>query len=1562
MGRAPNRFCVLIIALVVGSAATSVAQCPETGVNLSEYGTPGWNGYLYDGVNAFDPSNFWGTLAQPQTFNETFSDLLTDGGCAYIDETFSVRFKSRQSFACGLHTFTIGSDYGVRFSIDGGNTFPINIASGTGYITTDYTVHLTGGTYDLVIEYFHTTGTPRVTFSYSVASGSGDFAGEISGDQTICDNPADPAAFTSLSVARFCSELPASYQWEVNIDGGGYNPITGATALVFDPPSGLAAGSYLYRRKATAGLVTIVSNEISVVVDVPQGNETSFGTGQWFAYAYEGADNYASGSYLGSFVEPVDFTEDFSAIVVDGCDLPVENFSVRFKRQEVIAACGGYNFTIEAGGGGARLYVDGALVIDGYAPIAPLTAYSANLFLSAGNHQFILEYYNNVGANGVSFEMTSTGDPGGGGVIGPDQAACGSSYNPVAFIDIEGADFCSGTFIYQWQSSPDGNDPWTNIPGAESATYDETSLLSPGTYYYRRAATDVITVYSNTVLVEVKEPIGDVSEYPSGSWRGYVYNGANNFSLPNYLGYFDDAALNLAQDFSAITMTGCDIPEENFSVRLRREETMACGGYDIVITGDDLVRFYLDDVELTNGFTSNYSGNVYLDGDHRFAIEYYVATGTKNVSFTITATGQDRSGGLIGYSQDICDATRNPAEFQSLVDAGYCAAPGGTYVWEQATSPSGPWTDLGVATSTYNPPVLAPDVYYYRRGYSDGVIPIVYSNVLEVSAFTPENPPAEFGSNEWYGYVYDNENDFTTNYKGYITQPTNFDESFCAGQCEFPTNGCFVEATEFSVLFKNKVDFECGSYLITVGGDDGVRLIVDGVTVPEFDKLTPHSYTTYSKVMYFDGTAPTELELYYFESAGGNRVSFSAVFLGPGDAGVVAGDQYSCTPGMDPAAFTSTEPATACPTFPAPTYQWQESLNGLGWNDISGATTATYDPGPLSITHYYRRQATIDGHTLNSNVLTVEIDPPQGDQMTYGQNQWIGYVYDFDEDEYPTSLATLDYHGYMIENTNFDRSFCGSYCTQAINGCNIYMEGVVINYLNEMTLECGYYRITIGFNDGGRLSIDGTVVSGLSEFWTHSPYHVLEETVFLSGGTHQFRYEYLEHVDGNRVSFNMEFLGAGTPALIGNHQVLCSGADDPAPIVQFDAPDFECSPDATPDYQWQISTDEINWSDIPLANAISYDPPAGHTFTAHYRRKDTNDIGDELISDVVTVSYSSDSPPFDGSEFGTAPEWIGHVYNGSNLFSDYQGSYIETMAPNAFDQSFCGPNCIFPLDGCDIVTNTFTVQYKTQIDLVAGDYTFTIGSEGAARLFISGEEIATPTLIIDDYALHYPYRTRSNNTPLANGTPLELQGGTYFLVLDYFEDYNDNRISFSYIFTPLPVTWHYFNGYYADDKAHIEWRTASEINNSGFEVERSNDGANFTNIGWVEGNGSTTVEQQYLFTDENPEPGWNYYRLKQIDYDGKSEYSRLIPVFVDDLPQVEIYPNPFRDHLYLSRINTEHPPEVTLTNILGQRSWVLVQDAMQPARFNLPTRLEPGVYSARIRVGDATYTRKVIIE
>lgn len=264
-------------------------------------------------------------------------------------------------------------------------------------------------------------------------------------------------------------------------------------------------------------------------------------------------------------------------------------------------------------------------------------------------------------------------------------------------------------------------------------------------------------------------------------------------------------------------------------------------------------------------------------------------------------------------------------------------------------------------------------------------------------------------------------------------------------------------------------------------------------------------------------------------------------------------------------------------------------------------------------------------------MVVVNVDPPQGDRVTYGDNAWIGYVYKYaGTPPGPPVWNSSDYQGYMLEPTNFNETFCGSDCTQEIFGCDINTQNFAMQMLNEMTLECGYYEISITFKDGARLSIDGAVVPGLDEYWLHGPVTTLTETVFINDNPtsqHQFMLEFRTEMFQNVIGFDIQYLGAGEPALIGDHQVLCSAPFDPATLFQATPPDFLCTGDLTPSYQWQISSDEVNWSDIPGATSANYNPPAGHTFTRHYRRQDKDDAGNELYSNVVTVQYEDNDPP-----------------------------------------------------------------------------------------------------------------------------------------------------------------------------------------------------------------------------------------------------------------------------------------------------------------------------------------------
>jgi hypothetical protein len=125
--------------------------------------------------------------------------------------------------------------------------------------------------------------------------------------------------------------------------------------------------------------------------------------------------------------------------------------------------------------------------------------------------------------------------------------------------------------------------------------------------------------------------------------------------------------------------------------------------------------------------------------------------------------------------------------------------------------------------------------------------------------------------------------------------------------------------------------------------------------------------------------------------------------------------------------------------------------------------------------------------------------------------------------------------------------------------------------------------------------------------------------------------------------------------------------------------------------------------------------------------------------------------------------------------------------------------------------------------------------------------------------------------------------------------------------SPLPVELLDFKATSIGRHVQLDWTTVTEINNEGFEVERSADGLYFEMIGWVEGNGNSTVMHQYQFTDEEPFEGVNYYRLRQVDFDNRFAYSKIVSVVVSERKanalEVNMYPNPATGILNIDLVN-----------------------------------------------------------
>ncbi|MCC6684114.1 MAG: hypothetical protein IT247_03495 [Bacteroidia bacterium] len=125
--------------------------------------------------------------------------------------------------------------------------------------------------------------------------------------------------------------------------------------------------------------------------------------------------------------------------------------------------------------------------------------------------------------------------------------------------------------------------------------------------------------------------------------------------------------------------------------------------------------------------------------------------------------------------------------------------------------------------------------------------------------------------------------------------------------------------------------------------------------------------------------------------------------------------------------------------------------------------------------------------------------------------------------------------------------------------------------------------------------------------------------------------------------------------------------------------------------------------------------------------------------------------------------------------------------------------------------------------------------------------------------------------------------------------YPPNGLTFTYYpISILPVTFTSFTVTASGNKALLNWETASETNNDYFTVEHSTNGKLFEETGRIKGAGTSNLIHSYTFVHENPQEGFNYYRIKQTDFNGDFSYSALKSVFIGKSPpkNVSVYPNP----------------------------------------------------------------------
>lgn len=177
----------------------------------------------------------------------------------------------------------------------------------------------------------------------------------------------------------------------------------------------------------------------------------------------------------------------------------------------------------------------------------------------------------------------------------------------------------------------------------------------------------------------------------------------------------------------------------------------------------------------------------------------------------------------------------------------------------------------------------------------------------------------------------------------------------------------------------------------------------------------------------------------------------------------------------------------------------------------------------------------------------------------------------------------------------------------------------------------------------------------------------------------------------------------------------------------------------------------------------------------------------------------------------------------------------------------------------------------------------------------------------------------------------------------------------------LPVEYVYFRAKEENGNVHLTWATAVEINNDRFEIEHSINGEAFSTIGTVAGQGDTNEVQEYIYTHSSPSYGANYYRLRQVDYDGTDSYSdmKLITVSILGNISITVYPNPSSDIIH---VNADAAiSSIKITALDGRTAFsrsyqqVVISDTINIAEIS------SGIYIVRVEGPGYTSTQKLIV-
>ena len=332
-----------------------------------------------------------------------------------------------------------------------------------------------------------------------------------------------------------------------------------------------------------------------------------------------------------------------------------------------------------------------------------------------------------------------------------------------------------------------------------------------------------------------------------------------------------------------------------------------------------------------------------------------------------------------------------------------------------------------------------------------------------------------------------------------------------------------------------------------------------------------------------------------------------------------------------------------------------------------------------------------------------------------------------------------------------------------------------------------------------------------------------------------------------------------------------------------------------------------------------------------------------------------------------------------NLYAPTEPAY-KKMVKKSNDHNYLidpvnNGNQIDTLSGTWNLSQYYQVQSLATAKFGRPDATYGCGYQTSGFNYRYDYILMSPQLFNDPDTLKYDDNSFSvfaqdgnHHNSLITSDPTIREGSTIADALWRSSDHLPVLATFTFA-NPYPVELVNFTANFIKNSVHLNWNTATEVMNYGFDIERSVNGSDWSKIGFINGYGNSNVPHYYTYKDENVDVPGNYkYRLKQIDTDGKFEYSPIAETVVfgpDSYTLSENYPNPFNPTTTIEyQVPTDSKVNLKIIDILGRDIETLVDEEVTAGKHKVifdASSLSSGIYIYQLRTNDKIITRKMML-